>query len=459
MSGRRIGMRLNDYAETTFLQTDFRVISFLSLSAPNRFTVSEILNETQYSRNTVNTILKRLFDNKIITREYGEHGVYAYSVNDENKLDINELQYIIIKHLFSEHKKIMAPNICRIISVLLDEEFYDIAQLLDRGWKRAAIYKSTSKLLDNNIIEKKEDGKTYTFSSSLFATVKNSYEKDSLFTADIDLDNLKKYFFNKNRYDIKRNLIYDSDSFDRIMKYYAPNNFGEAEDRGNSDIGLLYDFYGWSDQNQFDVLYSFWNIFSYGLHQIDKDYYYITESGNIKNAYKRSNEYFYSFPEKYLQKKEREVNSCRLIKEVFPEIIKLAEIVHSSQNFYPVLKGFNCAKGLSAAKDFLPLMIDLIEKHIKEGTALEITEDNIIPVETLDLWKRYFISNRERFSLEKEYIYDTHNNLLIGIPLFDGQSLDNPLPAKKYEYEQCLQSVINRIEDRNINMVEKIFGK
>jgi len=138
---------LASFAEEFFLQTDFNIL--LRLSRGDKYLI-ELIEETGYTRSTVNTILERLLNSNQTTRYKNEAGMYLYS--SLIKLDINTEQYGILDYLMTEHKRIMTPNACRIICILLDEGKYDIHNLVERGWKPSALYKNSNKLKENNII-------------------------------------------------------------------------------------------------------------------------------------------------------------------------------------------------------------------------------------------------------------------------------------------------------------------
>lgn len=173
--------KLSSFTKENFLQTDFAVI--LSLNKEKKY-LGGIINTTNYSRNTVNTVLKRLLKSNKIYREKGEAGKYIYSISD--RLNINDVQYDILDYLMYNHKKLMTPNACRIMCVLLDDGKYSIQELISRGWKPAAIYKNTKKLEENQIIVKDEEGDYYRFSSTVKEAATNKGKKLSIITYNFD---------------------------------------------------------------------------------------------------------------------------------------------------------------------------------------------------------------------------------------------------------------------------------
>ena len=177
-----------------------------------------------------------------------------------------------------------------------------------------------------------------------------------------------------------------------------------------------------------------------------------------------------------------------MLSKNFEKISSLATYTHSVANFMPCPKGFNIPKNSAkitqdgkvlCAFDFLPLMIDLIEKCYVMGeeeynkSRLEYTtKDNVesvvrIEYSTIEEWHNYFAGTKEEYGdvrtnycLEDYYdICDDPNDVekkhIKGIRLFDRQSLEYPVPREKEEIEQCLNEMIRRIENRAENLASK----
>lgn len=139
---------LSNFAEENFLQTDFNIL--FRLNNEDKY-MRELVLETEYVENTVNTILGRLLKTNRITRYKNKAGMYLYS--SLIKLDINTEQYGILDYLMTEHKRIMTPNACRIMCILLDKGKYSVQSLIkEKRWKPSALYKNTNKLRELGIL-------------------------------------------------------------------------------------------------------------------------------------------------------------------------------------------------------------------------------------------------------------------------------------------------------------------
>ena len=139
--------KLIELADDNFLQTDFSVLLRVN---EGKMYLGEIISKTRYSRDTINTVLKRLLDTGKIFRDQTETGKYVYSIS--SKLDVNNSQYMMLDYLMLNYKKLMTPNVCRIMCVLLDDGRYSIQDLISKGWKPAALYKNTKRLLEKGIV-------------------------------------------------------------------------------------------------------------------------------------------------------------------------------------------------------------------------------------------------------------------------------------------------------------------
>ena len=71
----------------------------------------------------------------------------------------------------------------------------------------------------------------------------------------------------------------------------------------------------------------------------------------------------------------------------------------------------------------------------------------------IEEWHKWLIDNQQEYFLE-EY-YSVENNRLIGIPVFEGQTLKNPLPKTKKTIESAISRIINIIIRRGEKM--KLF--
>lgn len=155
-------MLIQDFIDYKFTQTDFVVIYFLN---KQNLGLSELIEKTGYSRDTVNSILKRLLENKMVERSEGENGKFIYKIPEEKFIVFDDYMSRIMDYLIANHKSMLTPNICRIICYLFGYKAYSISELIEDGWKQAATYNSTKRLLDAGIIEK--NGTDYVFSKKI----------------------------------------------------------------------------------------------------------------------------------------------------------------------------------------------------------------------------------------------------------------------------------------------------
>lgn len=155
-------MLIQELIDYKFTQTDFIVIYYLN---KQDLDISELIEKTGYSRDTINSTVKRLLENKMVERFEGENGKFIYRIPDDMYIDFYDYASRIIDYLIANHKGMMTPNICRIICYLLGYQAFNVAELIEDGWKPAATYNSVKKLLDEGIIEK--DGQDYVFSKKL----------------------------------------------------------------------------------------------------------------------------------------------------------------------------------------------------------------------------------------------------------------------------------------------------
>lgn len=231
----------------------------------------------------------------------------------------------------------------------------------------------------------------------------------------------------------------------------------------------MYEKLGWQNESYFDVLSSFWTIFSCAAirevhnnkkYSRSKRFYsfpdYIKYSTpwipGGKNGYEKNGERQDSFPERCLKLSETMsiVNSTI---SSYQKLNELAALTHSVANFMPCPPPpYNTAKGLvERIHDFIPLFIDLIDAHCEQEKSVIFYESKLeytVKVETLHSWKKWLISNRGKYCLEDYYyIYTDKNNIehIKGIPFFKSQSLNNPLPRTDGEIEECLDEMVKRI--------------
>lgn len=97
-------------------------------------------------------------------------------------------------------------------------------------------------------------------------------------------------------------------------------------------------------------------------------------------------------------------------------------------------------------------MINKIQKCVDEGLNLKYSntsEDNTsveVDNETIKKWHSFFIENQEKYCLSM--YYQVNENRINGITFFKGQSLSYPCPLEKEEVEECLENMLNKINER-----------
>lgn len=150
------------------------------------------------------------------------------------------------------------------------------------------------------------------------------------------------------------------------------------------------------------------------------------------------------------------------------EKIKLfASLTHCVANFMPCPEPpYNQAKGgLDEVRDFFPLMIDYIQGQMdliiqkNESDEVVVNEKFNIKVSDIKNWHKWFIDNRKKYFLEEYYyIKNENNNVIIkGIPLFKGQSLENPLPYDdESKLNECFGNILRITRYRALKMAAKI---
>lgn len=264
-------------------------------------------------------------------------------------------------------------------------------------------------------------------------------------------------------------LHYKDDSIKLIMEFFSSKN-ENIEDleklRYNQD---MYKKLKWDKEKHFDVINSFWTIFSCAAIREVHDNKEYSRSKRFykfpdyidhltpwipggKNGYKIDGKWQDSFPERYL-KLPRTMSIVNSTIKSYPKLNELAAVTHSVANFMPCPpnpkehdNNYNCMKGKAVrVHDFFPLMIDLIEESCNNK------DFSTVDGEILHIWKDWFISKREIYCLEDYYDVDTDSKGMThikGIPFFKKQSLNYPLPRTEDEITECLAEMIRRIKER-----------
>lgn len=277
------------------------------------------------------------------------------------------------------------------------------------------------------------------------------------------------------------------DPIDRILRFFVDADFGLVLDlehpetfiSENNQMGDLYKEFGWNG-NSFDVMNSFWTTWKCCLivivnekytekcgkcyHFNDNHFPIIPYGKHLQGAHT-------SYPSVYLNYKHTNPNSTLLkiandAQDTFPALLSFASHTHSIANFMPCPdKEFNSAKGcLLDVQDYLPLMIDKIQKCMEERESGKKEDQEIAfeygnekkPVNygTIKSWHTWFINNREKAFLQ-DY-YDVENGkLLKGKQLFKEQFLNHPVPETPDEVARCLNEMIRRILKRAERMYRR----
>ena len=180
--------------------------------------------------------------------------------------------------------------------------------------------------------------------------------------------------------------------------------------------------------------------------------YPIAEAGNVK-IYKNHYKKYDSFPEKYIKENSDARNRVTALCKEYTDMKELAELCHTVANFMPCPQGFNSAKGLlSDVRDYFPLMINKIQKCVDEGLNLNYSNTSegntsvVVDNKTIKKWHIFFIENQEKYCLSM--YYQVNENRINGITFFKGQSLSYPCPLKKEEVEECLENMLDKINER-----------
>jgi len=125
---------------------------------------------------------------------------------------------------------------------------------------------------------------------------------------------------------------------------------------------------------------------------------------------------------------------------------RLAALTHSIANFMPCPPKFNNDKGAryrATAHDYLNLEADSLQVRHERAPS---------PDRWIVRHHDFLVGNRSRFCLQDWYDVD-RDGRLVGIPLFQGQSLDHPVPGTVDEAAACLGEMVARIERRAARIV------
>lgn len=244
----------------------------------------------------------------------------------------------------------------------------------------------------------------------------------------------------------------DNDKQNGWKKGYAPDNCWTSETLYN-----IFKKLDWCEHKIYsDAINSFFTTYSFAIHTYEDESTALYENSVV---FGKAGKDFISH--RKLLKGDKFQNYITI--NNFEYLQTLAKLTHTIGNFTPCLDNeFNSLKGvLFDVKDYLPLMVDKIEKCLGENVGInDKASGKSISVEELRKWKKFLISNRMKFFLEDYYYIQKQdeNEKMIGIPMFKTQSLEHPIPNKE-ELEECIKEMNKRIYNRGLRIVCKIIGE
>lgn len=273
----------------------------------------------------------------------------------------------------------------------------------------------------------------------------------------------------------------DDDALTLLIKSwrtsFRPDHQYDKEYEDREYAHKIYEKLGWEENNQFDVICSAWTTYvallvNYAQDKkikysdfnidIDKEMYHYSktkhlgywyENGGKKEAtFQKHNKYYpeSSYYSKFLNNENHHSKFAKMIAKEISGIQKLSALCHCAANFMPCPDDeYNSVKGsLPDVMDYLPLLITKIQKCVSDSGESEISKDII------KKWHEWFLENRRKYFLE-EFYYVTKEydkDILVGIPLFKGQSLENPMPNNLSEAKECLDNILYIIQNRALKM-------
>lgn len=437
-----------------FSKTEFFILCLLSYYNEG-LTATRIEQITDYKRVTVDSSLKRLLEGGRIIREIsGNRFIYSIATDDE-RVKLTKEEYDTLKEL-NENIAVISSNGWRALSILMIKDNYTINELVNNyEWVQPTAYKVTKKLLDFGLI-KKEGTERF---------ILNKRKKVS------PINDYLLYQFLKPLLDVKYNT---DDPIMNIMNYFCDDsNFRQVEAVGREETDILYNLLNWRWEN-YDLSYSFWYTFSLGiLYSNENPCYQIAEvTKNVRGVYKNNPKGITSrggsdpYPRKLVNSEKKEIVEYGNLVKKFPNISEYGKLCFSIASIIPVPdKAFNICKGIGKVKingceysahDYLPLFVDLIELALSDDAEI-ICGDSRISKATLIIWEKFLKENMVELSLESEYYFDQELGKLIGIPLFDNQSLINPTPMNDIEFNEMLNNSISRLRKRGLKLSNQVL--
>lgn len=272
-----------------------------------------------------------------------------------------------------------------------------------------------------------------------------------------------------------------SNEIDRIFKRYET---GKGDYENSKKAIEIFDQLGWEKEQHKDILTPFWRLFTAALAFYSQGHEYkrgCWNDNSVEPTYILDNENCLRYRTYYDKKddtngtplgkgkigklyhEKNETYYENIVKTVafFPQMKLLAKLSDSIANFAPCPETpFNILKGLMPdVCDFLNLMVVKIQKHKDCQQDLNFVDVSghkwMASYKQIEGWHKWLIDNQQKFFLE-EY-YSVINDRLIGIPVFEGQTLEKPLPETKETIESAISRIINIIIRRGEKMKKKLF--
>lgn len=271
---------------------------------------------------------------------------------------------------------------------------------------------------------------------------------EKIYKACDENQELKENYFLKINKNVLKKDLKEINAIEKLFQYFISE---QVEAENGKSAKILYEELGWNHNVSYDVINSFWITFSNVMRLKYPGKYRIAKAGNVKIYKHHNTDWGYdSFPEKYFKENSEERDQVNDLCKEYPDILKLADMCHTVANFMPCPERFNSVKGLLGdVRDYLPLMIDKIQLCVDAGKDLEYYHlgslqkvDNKIVKD----WHSFFIKNQEKYCLSM--YYQVKKNRISGITFFKGQSLSYPCPLEKEEVEECLKTMLDKINKR-----------
>lgn len=155
-------MELKEYLNQnyTYKMTDLFIL--LQFHDEEKMERSRIIEKTGFPRETVQTCLTRMINDRILYREHPEDKRFLYKRTTQ-ALTFTDKEYNIVNYMYRNHSNLLRPNSALLIFHLIEYDSYQIDKLIDeKKYKKDTVYKATAKLKDAHIIEKRGSGYYFT---------------------------------------------------------------------------------------------------------------------------------------------------------------------------------------------------------------------------------------------------------------------------------------------------------